>query len=150
MEKKTKDFLVLPLTQVLVMAIGLIVSFTGAGAWFMNIPIGIIIYIAAGWLFSKIESKKIKIISAVIAALLVAAVCIAILISAELSNSDDFYMLLFISPFAIPASYVTLLTDSQILSHLIITLLCSVCPVLVTALSAKFFSKKTIDVNSIE
>lgn len=144
--KKVKDFMVMPLTQVLVIAIGLIVSFTGSG--FINIPIGIIIYIAAGWLFSKIDNKKVKIISAVISALLVAAICIAILISAEFSNSDDFYMLLFISPFALPATYIVhfiipdYLTASYILTRLIITLLCSVCPIFVTALSAKFFDIK--------
>lgn len=139
-----KGFFVLPLTQVLVMAIGLIVSFIQAGAWFVNIPIGIIIYIAAGWLFSKIESQKTKIISAIATALLIAVVCIAILISAELSNSDDFYMLLFISPFALPATYLAnLITESQILTYSIVTVLCSVCSILVTVLSAKFFDKKS-------
>lgn len=136
--KKVKDFLILPLTQVLVCAVGLITSVTESG--FINIPIGFIIYILAGKLFSKIESKKTKIISAVISVLLVAFVCVAILISAKYSNSDDFYMLLFICPLALPATYlVNFITDSQILFYSIVILMCSVCPVLITALSARLF-----------
>ncbi|MDE5985048.1 MAG: hypothetical protein K2H13_07330 [Eubacterium sp.] len=143
--KKIKDFAVLPLTQVLVGVIGLIMSFTGSLSWFIIIPISLVIYILAGKLFSKIESQKTKVISAIAAFLLVAAACIAILISAEYSNRDDFYMLLFISPFALPATFLAnLITDSQILTYSIVTLLCSACPVLITALAAKVFKQNRI------
>ena len=132
MEKKTKDFFILPLTQILVMTIGLTVIIWPEA----NILIGIIIYIAAGRFFSKIESKKIKISSAAVAALIIAAACVAVFISMESGNRDAGYAFFSISPFTF--LFFNLTYDFP----LIFTLLCSVCPILVTVLSAKFFDIK--------
>lgn len=143
--KKTKEFLILPLTQILVGFVGLITGIIGGSIDFVNIPVSIAIYIAAGYFFSKVESKRTKAVSAIAAILLIAAAYIAIIISAEYSNTDDFYMLLFISPFTIiSTNLANLVSDMPILIYVIVILICSVCPVLVTVLSSKLFVLKEI------
>lgn len=145
--KKALEFLTMPLIQILVGIIGLvlieIVAFNKL-FWIIFIPLSIVLYAASGYIFSKIESKKRKVLSAIVSALVVALAFIAIFISAQLVNTDNFYAIFFISPFGYVSTFLTqwigdYIYESEILIYSVLTLICSLCPVLITVLSAKLF-----------
>lgn len=145
--KKALEFLTMPLTQILVGIIGLvlieIVAFNKL-FWIIFIPLSIVLYVVSGYIFSKIESKKRKVLSAIVSALVVAFAFIAIFISAQLVNTDNFYAIFFISPFGYVSTFLTqwigeYIYESEILIYSVLTLICSLCPVLITVLSAKLF-----------
>ena len=69
--KKTLNFLTLPLVQVLVLGIGAVCFYLlGRTGYEFLAFLALIIYIAAGWLYSKNEDKKSRIISIICAVLL--------------------------------------------------------------------------------
>lgn len=145
--KKALEFLTMPLTQILVGIIGLvlieIVAFNKL-FWIIFIPLSIVLYAASGYIFSKIESEKRKVLSAIVSALVIAFAFIAIFISAQLVNTDNFYAIFFISPFGYVSTFLTqwigeYISESEILIYSVLTLICSLCPVLITVLSAKLF-----------
>lgn len=72
--KKALNFLTLPLAQLLVLGIGAVCFYSLSRTGFDFIAflavVAIIIYIAAGWLYSKAEDKKIRIASIICTVLL--------------------------------------------------------------------------------
>lgn len=147
--KKRLEFLAMPFTQILVGIIGLVLAGVVAWNglfWTFFIVLSIVFYAASGYVFSKIESKKTRAFSAVVSVLVVAVAFIAVFISAKLVNTDAFYAIFFISPFGYVSTYLTQwiasYTESEILIYSVLTLICSLCPVVITVISAKIFASK--------
>ena len=143
--KKTLEFLTMPLTQILVGIIGLvlveIVAFNKL-YWIIFILLSIVLYAASGYVFSKLENKRLKVLSSIVSALVIALAFIAIFISAQMA-------IFFISPFGYVSKFLTqwigeYISESEIFIYSVLTLICSLCPVLITVLSAKLFELKRI------
>lgn len=142
--KKVLQFLAMPLIIALQIAIGcLLFAFgNGAGLTFM-IPIALIIYMfLGGYAFSKIESKKIKILSAVFtAALLILSFVILFAVSGY--NDSTGFIVPLISPFANSFSYMFVnfeIVEYLSLPYMIITAIGSAIPVLIILISSKIFN----------
>lgn len=142
--KKVLQFLEMPLIIALQIAIGcLLFAFgNGAGLTFM-IPIALIIYMfLGGYAFSKIESKKIKILSAVFtAALLILSFVILFAVSGY--NDSTGFIVPLISPFANSFSYMFVnfeIVEYLSLPYMIITAIGSAIPVLIILISSKIFN----------
>lgn len=150
--KKTLEFLTMPLTQILVGIIGLvlveIVAFNKL-YWIIFILLSIVLYAASGYVFSKLENKRLKVLSSIVSALVIALAFIAIFISAQMVNTDAFYAIFFISPFGYVSTFLTqwigeYISESEIFIYSVLTLICSLCPILISVLSAKLFELKRI------
>lgn len=142
--KKVLQFLEMPLIIALQIAIGcLLFAFgNGAGLTFI-LPIALIIYMfLGGYAVSKIESKKIKILSAVFtAALLILSFVILFAVSGY-SDSTGFIVPL-ISPLANSFSYMFMnfeIVEYLSLPYMIITAIGSAIPVLIILISSKIFN----------
>lgn len=142
--KKVLQFLAMPLIIALQITICcLLFAFgNGAGLTFM-IPIALIIYMfLGGYAFSKIESKKIKILSAVFtAALLILSFVILFAVSGY--NDSTGFIVPLISPFANSFSYMFVnfeIVEYLSLPYMIITAIGSAIPVLIILISSKIFN----------
>lgn len=142
--KKVLQFLAMPLIIALQITICcLLFAFgNGAGLTFM-IPIALIIYMfLGGYAFSKIESKKIKILSAVFtAALLILSFVILFAVSGY--NDSIGFIVPLISPFANSFSYMFVnfeIVEYLSLPYMIITAIGSAIPVLIILISSKIFN----------
>lgn len=147
--KKALEFIAMPLAQITAGIIGFILAaIISLSVLYCAIYIllSVILYAASGYILSKIESKKTKVLSAITSALIIAIALIAIYISAQAVNTDNFYIAFFISPFTYAATFLTGLmfehiTKSEILIFSVLTLICSICPVAITLIFEKIFKK---------
>lgn len=142
--KKVLQFLEMPLIIALQIAIGcLLFAFgNGAGITFI-LPIALIIYMfLGGYAVSKIESKKIKILSAVFTAALLILSFVILFAVSGFSDSTGFIVPL-ISPLANSFSYMFVnfeIVEYLSLPYMIITTISSVIPVLIILISSKIFN----------
>lgn len=136
----------MPLVQLLAVAVSVVLMFCGAeiGIPFI-IPVSLIIYIfLGGFLFSKIESKKIKILSAVFTAVLLALSYTAAFIASKF-NSDSAYFIFLISPLSNAAIVLfpqSFLNGFDSPFYEITATVLSVIPVVIMVVSAKIFNAK--------
>ena len=150
--KKVIQFLEMPLIQLLVIAVSSVLTFCGGdiGIPFI-IPGSLIIYIfLGGFLFSKIESKKIKVSSAIFTAVLLALSYLATFLVSNLYSDSTLYYESVISPLTI---YIALFYPKSIMYNTylyeIITALLSVIPVVIIVVSAKIFNAKNKKIKKI-
>lgn len=142
--KKVLQFLEMPLIIALQIAIGcLLFAFgNGAGLTFI-LPIALIIYMfPGGYAVSKIESKKIKILSSVFTAALLILSFVILFAVSEYNDSTGFIVPL-ISPISNGVSFLFVswgIIEYLSLPYMIITVIGSVIPVLIILISSKIFN----------
>lgn len=155
--KKALEFFTMPLAQITAGIIGFILAaiLSLSGLYCaIFILLSIVLYAASGYILSKIKSKKTKVLSVVTSALIIAIAFIAIYISAQTVNTDNFYIAFFISPFTYAATFLTglianYITNSVIFIYSVLTLICSLCPVIITLIFAKIFKKASKNTKKI-
>lgn len=144
--KKVIQFLEMPFVQLLTVAVSVVLMFCGSsiGIPFI-IPVSLIIYIfLGGFLFSKIESKKIKVSSAIFTAVLLILSYIAAFIASKF-NSDSAYFIFLISPLSNAAIVLfpqSFLNGFDSPFYEITATILSVIPVVIMVVSAKIFNAK--------
>ena len=146
--KKTLNFLTLPIVQVLVLGIGSICFFllNRIGYEFLAF-IAILIYVLAGYLYSKIESKKIRIIS-IISTVLLLWIFNGILSALSLSDSINsmgnlLYFVFLSNPFVTDIANRTLdLINIDTTLYTVLIAVFSPISVAITVGSGKVFEMK--------
>lgn len=146
--KKFLQFMALPLLQALAVLISVVLFavWNSIGIILMS-PILLILHIfLGGYIFSKIEDKKIRVLSALFTALLL-IVSYAIIFIVAQNHMDVMYAAIFISPLGnlLPVGKLEYMSGAYMVAETI----CSVIPVILTVISAKIFSLEKKKIRNI-
>ncbi len=143
--KKAIQFLEMPFIQILIAVLSLICLFSDSVVGLRIMPVAaLIIYIfPGGFLFSKIESKKIRVSSAIFTAVLLILAHTAFMIADNYSDMA-MYAAIMLSPFTTLISgliFEKILVDAYVW-YKVTLVVTSVFPVIVIVLSAKLYNLK--------